>query len=298
MTAGAAILDGALRCVPHSANYFGVDGAIIANGVTADIRRYGWERPCDSWFEWPVCYLDYALSKRTVSNSMLPAGQRYYQHAGDIVFLPAGSRFLTRCSPGEQHSLCVTIDRNRVADALGAPEQAIDEQDVCMDVRDRRVEACLLRLVDEVRQPGFASAQLVESITTVLMVEIYRHLRQREFQQESGGKLAGWRLKRLKERIHTDVGASLSIAELAQECGISARHLIRTFKNTEGVTLSDYIARERISRAKTRLASGAALVKEIAGECGFGSAASFSAAFRRATGKTPKEFRADTIRYG
>lgn len=298
MAAGAASLDGALRCVPHSASYFGVDGAIIANGVTADIRRFGWERRCDSWFEWPVCFLDYALSERIVESSMLPRGQRHYQHGGDIVFLPAGSRLLTRCAPGEQHSLCVTIDPDRVAAALGAPDHGLDEGDICMDVRDRRVEACLARLVDEVREPGFASAQLVESVTMVLVVELYRHLRRRDRQAEGGGKLVGWRLKRLKERIHADLGGALSISDLARECGISARHLIRTFKNTEGVTLSDYIARERISRAKRRLASGAVLVKEIAGECGFGSAASFSAAFRKATGKTPKEFRAEAVRFG
>jgi AraC family transcriptional regulator len=287
---------GALKCVPHSTSYFDVDGAIFADGITADIRRYRWDDYCDSWFNPNVCFLSYELEPPPFRGSMQALGQRHYMSSGGTVFLPAGAQFVTRCVPGAFRLLCVTIDAERIMQMLGVE---LSDSDTCLDVRSRRVEQCMLRLVDEVREPGFASVPLVESVTLTLAVELFRHLRQREVQSaESGGKMAGWRLKRLKERIDADLGAALSVTELAQECGLSARHLIRTFKNTEGLTLSDYIARERMKRAKRRLGNGEVLVKEVAAECGFGSAASFSAAFRKATGKTPKEYRAERVRFG
>jgi AraC family transcriptional regulator len=78
---------------------------------------------------------------------------------------------------------------------------------------------------------------------------------------------------------------------------MSPRHLIRTFKNTVGATLSDFIAEARIRRAKEELSREGALIKVVAGDCGFQSAAAFSASFRKATGMTPKEYRQERFRY-
>jgi AraC family transcriptional regulator len=240
--------------------------------------------------------MHYALKPPANRNSIRGPGQKHYMAPGGIVFLPANLRFVTRCVAGSFHVLCVTIDADRIARILGVN---VDERDICMDVRSRRVEQCLLRLVDEVREPGFASVPLVESVTLTLAVELFRHLRQRDVQStKPGGGLAGWRLKRLKERIDADLGSALSLIALAEECGLSARHLSRAFKNSEGVTLSDYIARERIARAMRLLAGGKAMVKVVAADCGFSSPASFSVAFRNATGKTPTEFQAERTRLG
>jgi AraC family transcriptional regulator len=44
-------------------------------------------------------------------------------------------------------------------------------------------------------------------------------------------------------------------------------------------------------RARARLADARAPIKQIAWECGFETPAAFSAAFRRATGYRPREYR-------
>ncbi|MBL8991764.1 MAG: helix-turn-helix transcriptional regulator, partial [Spirochaetia bacterium] len=48
---------------------------------------------------------------------------------------------------------------------------------------------------------------------------------------------------------------------------------------------------ERIRQAKTLLSTSAFSVTEIAAECGFADRNYFSAAFRKETGQTPKEYR-------
>src|SRR5690606_18086542 len=108
-------------------------------------------------------------------------------------------------------------------------------------------------------------------------------------------RMADWRLRRLKDRIEADLAGPLSIADLAGECGLSTRHLMRTFKNTVGTTISNYIADARIAQAKRELLCADALIKVVAGKCGFQSAAAFSAAFRKATGHSPRRFREEML---
>src|SRR3546814_16144670 len=91
------------------------------------------------------------------------------------------------------------------------------------------------------------------------------------------------------------IAGPLSIADLAAECGMSPRHLIRTFKNTVGITLSEFISNARINHAKLELAKEDAMIKVVAGNCGFQSAAAFSASFRTATGVTPRQDRKSVV---
>jgi AraC family transcriptional regulator len=97
-------------------------------------------------------------------------------------------------------------------------------------------------------------------------------------------------MRLVQDRIEQP-GALPAVAELAEACGISTRHFFRMFRETTGTTLSSFAAERRLARAKALLASHRASVKQIAWQCGFETAAAFSAAFRRATGVTPKEYR-------
>src|SRR3546814_4375124 len=76
-----------------------------------------------------------------------------------------------------------------------------------------------------------------------------RHFQERQkANEEMRGRIADWRLRRLKEQIAGGIAGPLSIADLAAECGMSPRHLIRTFKNTVGITLSEFISNARINQ--------------------------------------------------
>src|SRR3546814_9201744 len=107
--------------------------------------------------------------------------------------------------------------------------------DVCSSdlVRSPRVRQALARLAEEVREPGFGHDILIESVALSLVIELCRHFQERQkANEEMRGRIADWRLRRLKEQIAGGIAGPLSIADLAAECGMSPRHLIRTFKNT------------------------------------------------------------------
>lgn len=283
-------------CRPRTASHFRVERAIASNGIYVDIRHFGWTRRLEAEFSFPSYYLDYYLLGPRNNNIWMTQRGGRRGRPGEILFLPPGANCSTVTPPGEHSLLCLTFENGR-ARHLFESEDLPSDLPPCFDVRAERVRNGLGRLAEELRSPGFAQEILVESVALTLVVDLCRYLRAKdEAAQLRGGGLAGWRLRRLKERIDADFAEPLSIVDLAAECGMSARHLIRTFKTTTGMTLSDYIADVRITRAKSELREQGRMIKVVAGRCGFQSAAAFSAAFRRATGLTPKQYRQEGLR--
>jgi AraC family transcriptional regulator len=280
------------RYLPKSADYCEILASAAANGITADIRHYGWNRPSESTFVSDSCYIDYALARRSDRAFMISEQGRQPLIPGSLVFLPAGAQYRTHCDRSDHLSFCLGYHSRRAAALLARVAALANFLEPCLDLRNTNIERHIRSLVEEIRNPGFASEVVLELISDAVIVEIARHFGQvRENATGSDGKMAAWRLRRLKESIREGLGQSLSVAALAESCGISTRHLMRTFKNTEGVTLSGYIARERMALAKQLLAESDHPIKVVAAKCGFGTASAFSAAFSNALGQTPRQYR-------
>lgn len=88
----------------------------------------------------------------------------------------------------------------------------------------------------------------------------------------------------------------LSIEMVAREFHISGTQLRRVFKSELGISPSDYLASIRLESAKELLMMRPDLsISEISDNCGYSSVYYFSAAFRKAVGMTPSEFRRETM---
>jgi len=79
---------------------------------------------------------------------------------------------------------------------------------------------------------------------------------------------------------------------LAEKTGLSVGHLDRLFVRQMGITPRRYLQKRRLESAKAMLREPRLTIKEIGYELGFSSAAHFSHWFRRATGESPRTFRA------
>jgi AraC-like DNA-binding protein len=99
------------------------------------------------------------------------------------------------------------------------------------------------------------------------------------------GRLVDQARQLLAER--TDLG----LGDLAQEVGVSAYHLSRTFRRVTGLTLSRYRTSLRLRRAMQRLAAGDRDLAGLSAELGFADQAHLTRALRAEAGTTPAALR-------
>ena len=91
--------------------------------------------------------------------------------------------------------------------------------------------------------------------------------------------------------LELHLGEKFNIAALAESVGYNKNYLSTKFSREVGVSLSDYLARLRIERAKFALHNTSESVQQISERLGFSSVSYFSAQFRKAVGQTPTDYR-------
>jgi len=82
-----------------------------------------------------------------------------------------------------------------------------------------------------------------------------------------------------------------NVEDLANQLGISRVQLYRKVKAIMGISISDYINSQRLSKAKSLLQDTDLNISEIAYEVGYASPGYFSTSFKNKYGATPKQFR-------
>lgn len=102
-----------------------------------------------------------------------------------------------------------------------------------------------------------------------------------------GGSIA----EQVLEDIERHLGESLSRDELAGRLHVSPDHLTRAVKRATGLTLSEYIQKQRVELAKQLLCCTRQKVSEIALSVGYPHFSQFSKIFKKHTGLTPQAYR-------
>lgn len=98
-------------------------------------------------------------------------------------------------------------------------------------------------------------------------------------------------IDQVKNLIAENLSCDIQRDELAAMVHISPGHLTRIFKKQEGISLSDYIIRQRIAVAKKLLSKTALSVTAISSRAGISYASYFTKIFKEHVGMTPQEYR-------
>lgn len=93
------------------------------------------------------------------------------------------------------------------------------------------------------------------------------------------------------EYINANFDKQLSIENLADVCGLSYSYFSNCFKRTFGDTPKGYITNLRINKAKYYLTETVLPIKEISTKCGFSHFNTFTSAFKKYVGVSPREYR-------
>lgn len=94
--------------------------------------------------------------------------------------------------------------------------------------------------------------------------------------------------------VEAHLDEELSLSRMAEELYISTTYFSRLFKAKTGKKFSEYLAEQRIERAKALLAVTDDPVCEIARQVGYQEANSFARLFKTYTGMTPSRYRKES----
>lgn len=103
--------------------------------------------------------------------------------------------------------------------------------------------------------------------------------------------VASPRLAQIIEMMESTLDEPIPLCELATKVGISTRQIERLFKEQMGVGPSMFYLKRRLERARTMLRQTLLPIREVAVECGFGSTAHFSNAYKKSFGLPPTQER-------
>jgi len=95
-----------------------------------------------------------------------------------------------------------------------------------------------------------------------------------------------------KEFVRSHAVESITLEQVLHHVHVSRFHFCKIFKKATGITLTEYVARVRVGKAKTLLADPSLRITDIVFAAGFGSVPQFNNVFKRSVGMPPTAYRA------
>ena len=95
-----------------------------------------------------------------------------------------------------------------------------------------------------------------------------------------------------KEFVRSHVEEAISLEQVVKHVSVSRFYFCKLFKKATGMTLTEYVARVRVEKAKALLSDPSRRISEVVFAAGFGSIPHFNTVFKRHVGIPPTEYRA------
>ena len=149
-----------------------------------------------------------------------------------------------------------------------------EEAYVLGDVYLRKIEQCK------------GNIQLLEALGIQAEIEFARRVAQAKKQ-----KSENLYVEKCKDYISENLRRDMKVADIAGELGISRTYLSRQFSETEGMTVQQYIMKERCDHAANLLKYSDYPIAVIAEYFCFSSQSHFGSCFKKLYGMTPNEYR-------
>lgn len=130
-----------------------------------------------------------------------------------------------------------------------------------------------------------------KSIIATNMAQLLRSILENEVGISRAGNAVASIVSRLAERVNGQLQFSWTAKTLADEAALSERHLRRAVRSAYGEAPMKMVTRLRLERAKTLLSNTDYRIEDVAAMVGYSDPFAFSTAFKRAKGKSPRDFR-------
>jgi AraC family transcriptional regulator len=216
---------------------------------------------------------------------------------GAIWLSPAGVSkeiMITAPIPQTMHIYLPTALFDRLKDDFNLPAAPVHAIRHAVGIGDEVIEQIGRSILAELADETSTSRMYVETASMTLGARLLRNYcdgEPGEYVDSSSYYIDQGRMRRVLDYISAHISDEITLEALAGIAGYSAFHFARKFTLAMGISPRRYISRKRLEIAMAELAAGKLPLAEIALNAQFSSQASFTRAFHRTTGMTPKEYR-------
>ncbi len=137
------------------------------------------------------------------------------------------------------------------------------------------------------RKSGFMN--MIRAYLIMLITKIFREIdrKTKSTTTKEQKDVVNKAIEYMKQNFNTPINLDNLVADIF----LSKDYFRQLFKNTTGMSVTDFIQKTRIEEASRLLLTTDRPVFDIAGDCGFMDVTFFYKTFKKLTGKTPSEFR-------
>ncbi len=217
---------------------------------------------------------------------------------GDIICFPAGQssywHIEGRVSDDFDYQPMLHIQlqsglMNHVAEKLELGQGQVELIN-CFGNHDLPLHNIAMLLAAELETEGLMGELYQESLTQAFVVYLLRNYstidRIIKPQHQS---LTNTQLQQTIDYIHDRLGGDLSLLRIAETINISPNYFSSLFKQKTGISLHQYVIRQRVERSIVLLQKKDLTISEVASQVGFSSHSHLTQHIKRATGMTPKQ---------
>ncbi len=232
-----------------------------------------------------------------VKYRVLSGDKRFFAGPRSVTIWPAGHE----SGPVSWTCHCVegaATEMLRVHLDMSALERLAPEDDSVVGVRlaqqsgiEDPALTSLMRLMEADVAAGCPTGKLYgESLSLALAAHVAGRYSTGPIETPPHDGLARPVLNRVLDYIRANLGADLTVTELAAVANMSPYHFSVRFKRSVGVAPHQWVTRTRIREAECLLRTRSMSVAEVDLALGFSDQAHFTVVFRRLTGTAPKRY--------
>ena len=226
--------------------------------------------------------------------SQASSNERRWAHCGYICVVPAGYP-LDHALKTRSDMLLIHLSPRLVStlahEAFGAAQAELRPR---LAVRDETLHQVARLLLKEVEAGPSSDSILMAAHLgrTLAMGLLRRHSTLSESGAEELPALPQDRVGRVIEHMRAHLDQPLPLARLAAVAGLSHTHFAHAFRYATGQPPHRYLLQLRIEEARRLLAQTDDPIIQVGMQCGFESPTHLATTFRKATGMSPREWRA------
>lgn len=218
--------------------------------------------------------------------------QNFDATAGQTVVIPAGVASRTSWN-SRRENIVVAISQESMLDLAG---HALDGMDFEIRLANQAADHTALHFAKlmkaELKHPDYVNELYLDSLITAFGIHILRNYScTAKFQRPVRAGLSAIAAGRVREYLDVHFRRKLTIAELANICGLSPGHFAHAFVKTFGTTPHRYLIERRLEFAEGLLTQTAFPISEVAFLSGFSSQSHLTNMMKTYRGKTPSQLR-------